>query len=179
MKLITELLLLAVFFVAYYFQGMYVAIGTVMALYTLQMGIRLIRRQPISRLEMLSYASIVLLGGMSLVFHNELFFKWKPSVIYSLFAIAIIGTRLWTKSSAMQKLLNSTLHLPNKTWNQLDYIWCSFLIALAVLNLMIAYTFSTDIWVYFKLFGTLCLLLIFLLLQAWWLAPHLKSEVSK
>lgn len=179
MKMLVELCILSIFFIAYKFQGMYFAIGTAIALYTLQLGTLYFLRKPITRLEILTYLSVVLLGGMSLFFHNEFFFKWKPSVIYVIFASAIFITRVWTKTPAMQKLLGTTLELPTRIWSQIDYVWSGFLITLASLNILIAYQFSTDTWVYFKLFGTLTLLVLFMVGQAFWLSPYLKEGNSK
>ncbi len=179
MKLVAELCILVIFFLAYYFEGMYVAIGVAMVLYTAQLLVMFYLRKPITKLELLTYFSVVVLGGMSLVFQNELFFKWKPSVIYVLFAAAIVITRTWTKSSAMQKLLGHAVQLPARIWSQLDYLWCGFFLSVAGLNLLVAYTFSTDTWVYFKLFGMMSLLLLFLVLQGLWLASHLKSGGTK
>lgn len=177
--MISELCILLIFFAAYHFLGIYPAIGVALALYTVQIGLQWLRRKPISRLELLTYTSVILLGTLSLIFRNELFFKWKPSVIYFLCASGIIVARVWTQTPTLQKILGHTMSLPTKIWAQLDYIWCAFLISLAVLNLFIAYQFSTDLWVYFKLFGTMGLLVIFMGLQAYWLLPYLKEGNAK
>ncbi|MFI4956347.1 MAG: inner membrane-spanning protein YciB [Gammaproteobacteria bacterium] len=179
MKMIAELCILLIFFIAYKFQGMYVAIGTAIALYTVQLAVQYIRHKPITRLEIITYASVILLGGSSIFFQNELFFKWKPSVIYVLFAAAILLTRFWTKAPAMQKVLGHTLELPLKIWSQLDFAWCGFLMTLSILNIIIAYQLSTDMWVYFKIFGTMTLLILFMVIQALWLSPHLKEGSPK
>lgn len=179
MKMILELCILVIFFIAYHFLGIYPAISVALALYTLQMAVQLIRRKPVSRLELLTYISVISLGSLSLFFQNELFFKWKPSVIYFLAAGGIIVTRLWTQTPALQKVLGHTLELPAAVWGRLDYAWCIFLVALSVLNLVIAYHFSTDLWVYFKMFGTMGLLIVFMGAQAWWLAPFLKDRGPK
>ena len=179
MKMIAELCILLIFFIVYRFEGIYAAIGTAIALYTVQLAVQYFRGKTITRLEILTYASVVVLGGSSIFFHNELFFKWKPSVIYVLFAGAIFVTRLWTKAPAMQKVLGATLELPEKIWSQLDYVWAGFLLTLAVLNIIIAYHLSTDMWVNFKIFGTTALLIVFMVIQALWLSPHVKEGSSK
>lgn len=179
MKLIIELCILLVFFLAYHFLGIYPAIGVALALYTLQIAVQYLCRKPVTRLELMTYISVMLLGGLSLFFQNELFFKWKPSVIYFLCAGGIAITRLWTQTPALQKVIGHTIELPTRIWTQLDYAWGGFFMALAGLNLVIAYQFSTDLWVYFKMFGTMGLLVVFMGAQAWWLSPYLKERGSK
>lgn len=179
MKMLVELCILAIFFIAYHFWGIYPAIGVALVFYTLQLAVQFLRKKPISRLEWITYISVMVLGGLSLLFRNELFFKWKPSVIYFLCAVGIMGTRVWTEAPALEKLLGHALSLPARIWTRLDYAWAIFLVGLAVLNLFIAYEFSTDLWVYFKMFGTIGLFVLFMALQAWWLFPYLKDTGAK
>jgi intracellular septation protein len=94
MKLISELCILVIFFLVYFFTDMYMAIAVAMGLYTVQLGVMLYLRKPITNMDRFSYFTVVVLGGLSLLFQNELFFKWKPSIVYLLMAAGIVITRI-------------------------------------------------------------------------------------
>lgn len=176
MKLIFELLTLALFFGIFKVYGIYPAIASAMGLYTAQTAFMWFKTRRVEPLQLGVLFMVIILGGASLIFQNELFFKWKPSVVYGLFAFAILITQRITGQAATQKLLDSVLSMPNGVWLRLDYLWTSFFTVLAGLNLFVAYSFDTQTWVYFKLFGTLILLVVFMLAQAMWLAPYMKEE---
>lgn len=179
MKLIFELSLIVIFFIAFKLFGIYPAIGTAMALYSGQILYQILARKPIENLQWVTLGMVLILGGASLFFHNDLFFKWKPSVIYLIFASAILMVPLFTKAPALQKIMGQQLDLPPAIWRKLDYSWALFFILCAILNLIIAYQFETETWVYFKLFGSLAMIMVFIIGQAIWLSPYLKKEELK
>lgn len=176
MKLIFELSLLLAFFIVFKWFGIYPAIATAMVLYSGQILYQLGTHQKVDKLQWVTLGSVLILGGASLLFRNELFFKWKPSIVYFLFACAILITPLFTRAPTLQKILGHQLKLPLAVWRKLDYAWAGFFTLVSGLNLVIAYRFGTETWVYFKLFGTLALMLLFMVGQALWLAPYLKNQ---
>ena len=100
-------------------------------------------------------------------FHNATFIKWKPSILYLLFALALLWTH-WRETPLLQRLMGAQLpaSLPNSFWRRLNRYWILFFMVLAALNLLIAYNFPTAIWVDFKLFGLLVLTVLFVIYQA-------------
>lgn len=176
MKLIFEISILVIFFVVFKVLGIYAAIGTAMAMYAGQILYQVLTRKPVETLQWVTLGMVLVLGGASLFFHNDVFFKWKPSVVYMLFSAAILIAPRFTKMPTLQKLMGHQLVLPLTIWRQLDKAWALFFALTAILNLVIAYSFTTDTWVYFKLFGSLILIFVFILAQALWLAPHLKKQ---
>lgn len=178
MKLLFECFILIAFFVAYRLLGIYPAISLAIALYSLHFLWAWIRKRSIDRLQWLTFGSVLILGGASLFFHNELFFKWKPSILYLAFLVAILVTQRFTRKPALLQVLPDQLTLPNAIVYRLDYAWCCFFAINAALNLWVAYTFDTEIWVYFKLFGTLLMFVLFSIGQAIYIMPHMNTQES-
>lgn len=176
MKLLCEFLFLAIFFAVFKVYGIYPAIASAIGLYGAQLLFMWIKNKRVEKIQLISFSAILVLGGASLFFQNELFFKWKPSVIYWLMALAIVLTQFFRNKPSIQSLAKDGIELPTKIWYRVDYIWASFFTVLGCLNLIIAYRFPTDIWVNFKLFGTLIAFAVFIMLQMLWLSRYAKLD---
>ena len=110
-------------------------------------------------------AGIVLIfGGLTIYFDNEIFIKMKPTIINLVFAVILYGGML-IKKPLLKILLGAALKLEEKGWKILTYRWIGFFIALAVLNEIVWRTQTTDIWVNFKVFGILPITFIFTMTQ--------------
>ena len=110
-------------------------------------------------------AGIVLLfGGLTIYFDNDVFFKMKPTIINILFAVILYGGILINKP-LLKYLLGAALKLEEAGWKILTQRWIGFFIALAVLNEIVWRTQSTDVWVNFKVFGILPITFIFTMTQ--------------
>lgn len=176
MKLMFELSILVIFFAVFKWVGIYPAIATAMLLYMAQLSYQWFTHKRIEALQWVTLGMVLILGGASLFFHNELFFKWKPTVVYIIFAAGILISPYYTHTPTIQKLLGQQLSLPKRIWSQLDIAWALFFVVCALLNVLIAYSYPTETWVYFKLFGSLLLIGLFILAQAIWLAPYLNNQ---
>ena len=119
---------------------------------------------------------IVVFGGATLLLQNETFIKWKPTVLYWLFAAALgIGTLIF-KKNLIRAMMEKQVTLPEPVWAKLLLSWIAFFIVMGVLNLYVAFNFSTDTWVNFKLFGGMGLMLLFVIGQALMLAKHMQEK---
>jgi intracellular septation protein len=119
---------------------------------------------------------ITVFGGATLLFGNETFIKWKPTVLYWLFAVSlVIGATVFRKN-LVRSVMGAQVSLPEEVWKRLLASWVGFFAAMGALNLYVAYNFSTDTWVNFKLFGGIGLMLVFVLLQALMLARHMHDK---
>lgn len=142
-----------------------------------QIGYLVIRRKKIDGMLWISFLIVTLFGGMTIYFHNEIFIKWKPTMLYWCYALALIISQL-----AMNKNLTRTflvkleedLIIPESIWAKLNYIWIAFFTGMGCLNLLVAYNFSRDAWVNFKLFGSMGFMFVFLLLQIIYLSRFSK-----
>jgi intracellular septation protein len=176
MKLLCEFLFLAIFFAVFKVYGIYQAIASAIVLYGAQLVFMYCKNKRIEKIQLVTFLTVFLLGGASLLFQNELFFKWKPSVIYWILAVTILVAQAIRRQSSLQSLLAQSLELPTHIWYQMDYVWTGFFTVLGALNIIIAYHFPTDVWVYFKLFGTLGFFVVFILFQMLWLSRYAKSH---
>jgi intracellular septation protein len=116
------------------------------------------------------------LGGLTIWFHSETFIKWKPTLLYWVMAGAFLLGPLLFGKNLLRLLLGEQLQLPDPIWQRLSWAWVAFFSAMGALNLWVAYTFSTDTWVNFKLFGGIGLMLLFTLAQGLYLSRHVKDD---
>lgn len=138
-----------------------------------------LRHGKVDKMLWFSLVLVVLFGGLTLVFRNDNFIKWKPTVLYWGFALVMFLTALVFRKNAIQSMLNAQLQLPESVWNRLNYSWMGFFTIMGALNLIVAFNFSTDTWVNFKLFGGMGLMLVFALLQGLFLAKYIEETPEK
>ncbi len=126
-----------------------------------------------------SLVLVVVLGGLTIWFHNDTFIKWKPSVLYWTMGTALWLAPLVAGKNLLKVLLGEQMQLPAKVWHRLNFAWVAFFAGMGLLNLWVAYSFSTDTWVNFKLFGGIGLMLLFTLAQGVYLSRHLQEPEQK
>ena len=123
-----------------------------------------------------SFAIILVFGGATLLLHDEAFIKIKPTALYWLFALVLLFSNILFKKNLIRSLMEEKMKLPERIWWQLNLAWSGFFIFLGILNLYVAWNFSTDTWVNFKLFGASGIMIIFIILQAAMVAKHVEAE---
>ena len=123
-----------------------------------------------------SLALVVVFGGATLILHDETFIKWKPTILYLLFAGTLFGSAQFFGKNLIRAMLGEQVQLPEPLWVRLNYAWVGFFAVMGVLNLWVAFNFSTDTWVSFKLFGGMGLMIVFIVLQGVVLARYLPEE---
>lgn len=176
MQMLYDFFPILVFGIVYYFFGIYAATASIIITSTIQVIFHRLKFKEFSSIQVITMLLVWVLGGATLIFHNVLFIKWKPSVIYLLFAIILIVCELFTNKSPLKHLLGSQLTLPNPVWKKISIIWAIFFIFMAILNLFVAYHFSTKAWVYFKVIGCLILTVLFIIGQSFYLSPYIKEQ---
>ena len=172
MKLVTDLLPVIVFFVAYQLADIYDATQAAIAASLLQVVYLKLRHGKVETTHTVTLALLVLFGGLTLMLQDPLFIKWKPTIVNWLFAAAFLGSQLFMQRSLLQRMMDHAVTLPDPIWPRLNYAWIGFFIAVGVINLVVAYQFSEEVWVNFKLFGFLALTLLFMLAQGIYLSRH-------
>lgn len=135
-----------------------------------------VRHGKVDTMLWVSFAIIVVFGGATLALHDESFIKVKPTALYWLFAAALLFSRILFGKNLIRSLMESKLSLPDKVWGQLNLAWSGLFIGLGLANLYVAWNFSTDTWVNFKLFGTSGIMLVFMIAQAAMLAKHIEAD---
>jgi len=127
-------------------------------------------------MQWISLALIVVFGGATLLLHNENFIKWKPTVLYWLFSTVLLVASLFFRKNLIKSMMSSQIDAPDSIWGKLLTGWIVFFLFMGAINLFVAFTYSTDFWVNFKLFGGIGLMLLFVFAQAYVLAPHIKPK---
>jgi len=179
LKLLFDFFPIIVFFVAFKVAGIYVATGSAIAATLAQIGWLIARGKRVTTMQWLSLAIIGLFGGATLVLHDETFIKWKPTVLYWLGGAAFIGALAFRTNFVKAVMSEGGLELPEPMWTRLAIAWGLFFILQGALNLWVAFHYSTETWVNFKLFGGLGLTVAFVLVQALWLTRHVAPEPVK
>jgi intracellular septation protein len=138
-----------------------------------------LRRRKVDAMLWVSLALVVVLGGLTIWFHSETFIKWKPSALYWAMGLAFWLSPLLFNRNLLKVLLGEQLDLPGKVWHRLNFAWIAFFGVMGLLNIWVAYTFTTATWVNFKLFGGLGLMLLFMLAQGLWISRYLEPAAGK
>lgn len=138
-----------------------------------------LRGQAVETMLWVSVVLIVVFGGATLWLHDEAFIKWKPTVLYWLFAVILFGAAAFDRN-LIKSLMGSQMELPDIAWSRLNASWGAFFAFMGLANLIVAFNFSTDAWVNFKLFGSLGLMLVFVIGQSMMLTRYLdKADLEK
>ncbi|OIO82086.1 MAG: septation protein A [Gallionellales bacterium CG_4_10_14_3_um_filter_54_96] len=176
MKLLFDLFPVLLFFIAFKIKGIYVATAIAIVATVFQIIWTKVRHGKVDTMLWVSFAIIGVFGGATLFLHDETFIKFKPSVLYWLFSVILLGSNLFFKKNLMQSLLGEKLALPVRVWNRLNLGWSLFFAVLGFINLYVAFNYSTDTWVNFKLFGFTGLMLVFIIGQSAWLAKYVDEK---
>ena len=163
-KLLIDIGPLAVFFIFYTRSGLQASILPFMVATVIAVLFSYILEKKIPIMPTVGAAIVLLFGGLTIYFDNDVFFKMKPTIINVLFAIILYGGILINKP-LLKYLLGAALKLEEAGWKILTQRWIGFFIALAVLNEIVWRTQSTDVWVNFKVFGILPITFIFTMTQ--------------
>jgi intracellular septation protein len=134
------------------------------------------RHGKVDKMLWVSLGLVVVFGGMTLIFQNESFIKWKPTILYWVFAGSMMFSAVVLKKNAIKAMLGEQLSLPEAIWGKVNWAWIGFFVTMGILNLLIAFNFPTDVWVNFKLFGGMGLMLLFVLAQGMLLSKYVEEK---
>lgn len=177
-KLLFDLFPLVLFFIAFRIFDIYTATAVAMAAATGQIIWLKLRQKVIETTHWINLGVIVVFGSATLFFQNDAFIKWKPTVLYWLFSAILLGSYWFLGRNLMQKIMGGQLVLPEQVWGKLNYSWAAFFILSGAINLFVAFSghFTDAQWVSFKVFGSLILLVGFVIIQSLWLSKYLKDQ---
>ncbi|HZN24237.1 MAG TPA: septation protein A [Burkholderiales bacterium] len=176
MKMLFDVFPVILFFVAFKLSDIYVATAVAIAATFVQIGWLWMRHRKVDKMLWVSLAVITVFGGATLLFKDDTFIKWKPTVLYWLFASVLAVAALGFKKNLVRSMMEHQVSLPEEIWGKLLLSWIGFFAFMGILNLYVAYNFSLDAWVNFKMFGGIGLMLAFVLLQAVMLAKHVQDK---
>ena len=164
LKLALDIGPLVLFFAANARFGIFTATAAFMVAVLIALAVAYAKTRHIELMPLVTAVIVVIFGGLTLVLHDELFIKLKPTIIYLLFGGTLAGGLLFGKSF-LGVLFDSVFDLTDEGWRKLTWRWALFFFGLAILNEIVWRNFSTDTWVSFKLFGVVPLTFLFGALQ--------------
>jgi len=134
-----------------------------------------LRHRKVDAMLWVSFGLIAVFGGATLFLQDENFIKWKPTVLYWLFALTLgLGPVLFERNF-IRMMMAKQIVLPDPIWARLNLAWAGFFTVMGAANLVVAFNYGTDTWVNFKMFGTLGLMIVFVLLQGVYLSKHIQE----
>ncbi len=145
----------------------------------LQIAWQLLRGKKVDMMLWVTFALVAVLGGATIWFHSATFIKWKPSVLYWVMAAAFWISQTVFRKNLLQAMIGRQIELPAPAWQRLNVAWITFFALMGALNIYVAYSYSTSTWVNFKAFGTTGLMLVFMLLQGFYMSRHILPEKAE
>jgi intracellular septation protein len=179
MKFLFDLFPILLFFIAYKLYDIYVATAVAIAAAAVQTGLFWIKNRKFEKMHLVTLAILIVFGGLTLALRDPVFIKWKPTVVNWLFAVVFLGGRLIGDRTLVERMMSHAITVPREIWRRLNWAWIGFFFIMGVLNLYVAYTYSENTWVNFKLFGMMGLTLVFVFAQAFYLSRYMVLDEEK
>lgn len=176
MKFLFDLFPIILFFAAFKIYDIYVATAVAIVATIIQIGWAKYRHGKVDNMLIASGVIIVVFGGATLLLHDETFIKWKPTVLYWLFGLGLAFASIVFKKNLIRSMMEKQISMPDPIWNKLNGAWAGFFILLGFLNIYIAYNFTTEAWVNFKLFGTMILMFAFIIGQSLMISKYIVTK---
>ncbi|MFZ6721105.1 septation protein A [Undibacterium sp. Ji49W] len=144
----------------------------------IQIGYLLVRRKKVDAMLLISFIIIMIFGGATMYFQSEAFIKWKPTVLYWCYGGAFALGQFVFKSNLIQVAMGSQIKLPEAIWGRLSVAWILYFTLMGIINLYVAYNFSTDTWANFKLIAVVAIMPAFVVVQSLFLAKYLEEPAQ-
>jgi intracellular septation protein len=177
MKFFFDLFPVILFFAVYSWSGdIYLATMVIIPATIVQVIFARLKFGKVDGMLWASFVLIVVMGGLTLWLHDARFIKWKPTLLYWLFALVFLLAPFLARRNLVQLTLGKEIKLPAPVWTQLNLMWVAFFAVMGGLNIYVAQNYSESTWVNFKLWGLTACMLVFILLQALFIARHARDE---
>lgn len=176
MKFLFDLFPVILFFIAFKFFDIYVATAVAIVATILQIIYSKIRYGKVENMLIISGVLITVFGGATLFLKDPTFIQWKPTILYWLFSVVLVFSNLFFKKNLMRNLMSKQITLPDNIWDKLNLAWAVLFLSLGFINLYVAFNYSQDTWVNFKLFGITGIMFTFIIIQTLMLAKYLPKD---
>ncbi len=134
-----------------------------------------LKNKTLEKNHVVTVFAVLLFGSMTLLFHDEAFLKWKAPIVNWIFAGAFLVSQFIGEKPLVQRMMDHAITLPNEVWLKMNLSWVVFFTFLGAANLFVAFTFH-EIWVDFKIFGSLILTILFVIAQFAVISKHIRTE---
>lgn len=190
MKQLAEFLPIALFFIVYQLKGETIELGSwthtldgifsatavLMAATGAQVAVSFAISRRLEKRQLWLLLAVLVFGGATLFFRNQMFIQWKPTIFNWVLALAFGASQFIGDKNLMERTLGSQLQLPSPVWTKLNLIWTANFAVVGALNLYVAYYYSEETWVSYKLYSAIGFTLVLTLLTALLISPHLRED---
>jgi intracellular septation protein len=179
MKPLLDYFPIVAFLIAYKVEGIFAATAVLIISSFLQIVILWLWKRTFEKMHVITFILVGVMGGLTIALQDDNFIKWKVTVIYWALAIGFGVMHFILGKNPLKAFLGKDLPLPDPVWNKLTY-WCmGYFIALGILNIYVAYSYSLDFWVNFKVFGLTAMTFVFTLALGIFVYPYMEAESAK
>lgn len=181
MKFLFDFFPIALFFITFRFfedphEGVLAATAVAMIASALQVLLFWLKNKRVEKIHVITLVLITVLGGATLILKDPVFIKWKPTAVNWMFAIAFLGSQFIGDKPFVKRMMAQAIELPNNIWSTLNYAWVVFFTAMGFANLYVAFNYDLTTWVDFKTYGMLGFTILFVILQAVFLAKYMPEN---
>ena len=177
-KFLFDMFPVILFFIAFKFFGIFTATAVTIAATIAQIIYSKIRYGKVEKMMVVSGAVIGVLGSITLLLHDKTYIMMKPTALYWIIAATLLISNLFFKKNFIQQMMANLIDAPAAVWNKLNLIWVIFLVLLGFLNLYVAFNYTENAWVNFKLFGVTGIMFAFFIAQTIALKKYLIAPVE-
>ena len=161
MRLLLDVGPLLLFFAANAKFGIFAATGVFIVAIIVAMMVSLVLTRHVTALQLFSAVMVVVMGGLTLYFHNETFIKIKPTIYYAFVAV-VLGYGYFANKPVLKSVLGSAYPGLDATgWAKLTRNWALFFAAMGIANEAVWRTQTTEFWISYKLWGAMPATLLF------------------
>lgn len=188
LKFIYDFLPIIIFFATYKLtdNDIYAATTAAIIATIIHSAIQWLLHKKLENQHIINLVVILFFGGLTLLFQDDTFIKWKVTVINWIFGLTLLGSQFVGKKNIIQRQLDEAIQLPEPIWFRLNMMWVAFFMFCGLLNIYVAFFYGADltaevrqeIWVDFKMYGMLGLTFAFMILQIFYLQRHILPEES-
>lgn len=176
MKLLLDFFPIIIFFGVYKYTGdIIMATAILIPATLLQLLYTWIKEHKIEKMQLVTLVLVIVMGGATVIFQDKTFIQWKPTVVNWLFGAAFLGSHFIGAKTIIERIMSANIELPQHVWKTLNVAWVFFFLSMGALNLFVAYNFSEETWVNFKLFGMLGLTVVFIVIQGLYMSKYINN----
>lgn len=181
MNMLFEFLPLVLFLGAFFYKGIYFALVVLMVAMPVGLIVKYLRTRKFDKMYFWSTVFLLVAGALTLYFRNPLFLYWKPTVFYWAIAVVFLGSTWVGDKPLVQRFFGMVEGMPvdkitETQWTRLNITWVVFFVGMGILNIYVAYNFSQETWVKFKVFGLMALTFVFIVAQTLWMANRIAGD---
>ena len=176
MKFLFDLFPILLFFVAYKMYDIYVATAVAIGAAFVQTGLFWLKHRKFEKMHVITLGILIVFGGLTLILRDPVFIKWKPTVVNWLFGASFLGSQFIGERPLVERMMGHAITVPSPVWRRLNGVWVLFFLAMGLINIYVAYNYSEETWVNFKLFGMMGLTLVFVFAQAFYLGRYMETD---